>query len=503
MSLARVFLMVSAVSLAGTLWAADAEVVPPPAETAGVKPKTKATRDVRPRVEAPELIKAIALAGDNRLEEAIPLFEEALKKYAKDGYVYGDYAEALADHKRYDDALAVLQRAPPEGRWYARNHRLEARIYIERYQYEQARKVLDDVWQRDPNDPGVAQELAYICEILERWPDAMKLYDIVWQVEAEQSDAHSEAAKASLRLKKEHNPQVQLRGWDINNGADDRRYLELFANYPLVELVEFQSDIWLRDLSGPGMLTVPYVQRTVYDGYVDAILRPGLGLKFTLGVSGAENPAENWAGARAGVGYRMESWYTTLLGVYQEHWTDPVKVVPFAGAEDALTWLVNWSPWDELDLRSIFKLGHDSLRAPPAGLGHSAYDYVSWVGAIEYRFLYVPQMWVRYSFSFLNGDNDDDYKLPLGLVEHRRAHAVGLRLHHDFSQRLAVDAACGIGMDASRDLDLGDLLSYSAGVTYRQSDNLEFRLNHYHGKETTTGSTGSYSENMAEMILRF
>lgn len=95
--------------------------------------------------EVPKLSRAQALAGLDRMEEAMPLFAELLRENPDDGYLWGDYAEALVDNKKLDEGEDVLKRAPQVGNFYMRNRRLLARIHIERREYVKAKKVLEEI----------------------------------------------------------------------------------------------------------------------------------------------------------------------------------------------------------------------------------------------------------------------------------------------------------------------------------------------------------------------
>lgn len=92
--------------------------------------------------QSPAMIRAKALAGLHRPAEAIPYFEELLRQHPEDGYLWGDYAEALADNRLYDEAEAALRRAPAHGSFVARNRRLLARIYFDQRKYDQANAIL-------------------------------------------------------------------------------------------------------------------------------------------------------------------------------------------------------------------------------------------------------------------------------------------------------------------------------------------------------------------------
>jgi len=95
--------------------------------------------------EVPKLSRAKALAGLGRMDEAMPLFAELLRDNPDDGYLWGDYAEALVDCGKLDEGEDVLKRAPQVGNFYMRNRRLLARIHIERREYVKAKKVLEEI----------------------------------------------------------------------------------------------------------------------------------------------------------------------------------------------------------------------------------------------------------------------------------------------------------------------------------------------------------------------
>lgn len=382
-------------------------------------------------------------------------------------------------------------------------------------------------WAADKEDPGIARELGVNSEALERWPDSLYFYESVWWHEPEEFDSHTASADDSLRLLKDHAPQVHLGGSAVDNGDDSIRLGRVFYSYPLHNLYELQGWFTYRGLEGPGMVGYPYVDTVARDYEQDLIYRPGHGLKFTLGVMGNDNPALFFGGLKGGAGYRQKDWQTEIVARYREHWTDPVRVVPWGSARDSVEWDTSWFPptWDWLPqgganavkgfpyvakeealiLRS--RLGWERMYylEPPGGLDGAVYSGYFFNFGAALKIVCVPKVYLTYDYSWLHGEQEAPYDDLVGLAERRSTHLVGLRLEHDLSRCFSLFATYGIGADPGRDVSFGslDLQIITAGCTWRLSDMLEFQLGQVYSTETTTGVAADYTETAATMIWRF
>ena len=288
------------------------------------------------------------------------------------------------------------------------------------------------------SDPGIDKELAFVSEILERWPDALLLLERVWAQEAEEIDGHSDTAAEVIRLLKEHVPQVHFTVNEINNGPDDIDLGRVFFNYswlnqirstadadaeverPWGHYLELQGEIFRRSLEGPGLIGFPDVDDTVHDAHVDLLIRPGYGLKLTLGVLAADNSERNFAGGKVGLSYRQEDWVTEITGKRREHWVDPLDVVPYVGARDGVSWNFSWYPKEWFTANTTLSYTELYLLEPPAGAGEEVWDGVGWEAGAALRVYCVPSIWLWYNFSWLEGDTEDEYKPLIDLQEERR-----------------------------------------------------------------------------------
>ncbi|MDP6354932.1 MAG: tetratricopeptide repeat protein, partial [Planctomycetota bacterium] len=482
-----------------------------------------------PISENPTAARATALAGLGRIDEAIPHFAKLIEENPTDGYVYGDYAEALLDNKRHREAEDILAISPKKGIYHLRNMRLKARSLFERRRYHDAAEVLEEVLIKAPRDMGVIKELAYFSEVLERWPAALRLYKTAWQ-DAKDLGGEADTLDEAIRLMRDHNPQVRTSYQTTSSGADDLNHGRLFLSYPLSSLsdtdlqtgdlyvhplldtVELQAEFLQRQLKGPALFAgAPDVSASTMDFNVNGVVRPGHGLKFTLGLSGSDNPGKFIMGAKAAAAYRQEDWTTEITFKWREHWFDPVRFSPFAGARDEVRWDLNYFPREWLSTYSSLATGKNHLLAAPTGGPSNVFQYTSWDAGADLRVLRAPhsneendtQLWLTYNFSFQDGSQEDFYANLIALQQERFTHTVGLRLDHDIGKRFNLRASTGLGMDSKRSLGFGDLLTYQVGFTWHITDLLELRGDFLKGSETTLSDDSTYTQSNLELLWRF
>ena len=484
----------------------------------------------QPFSDNPTSARAAALSGLGRIDEAIPHFAKLIEDNPNDGYVYGDYAEALLDNKRHREAEDILAISPKKGIYHLRNMRLKARSLFERRRYHDAAEVLEEVLIKAPRDMGVIKELAYFSEVLERWPAALRLYKTSWQDAHDLADGQAETMEQAIRLMRDHNPQIRTSVQVTASGADDLSYGRLFLSYPLASLsdtdlqtgdlyvhplldtVELQAEFLQRQLKGPGLFAgAGDVSTTTMDFNVNGVIRPGHGLKFTLGLLGSDNPGKFIMGTKAAAAYRQEDWTTVLTFKWREHWFDPVRFSPFAGARDEVRWDVNYFPKEWLSTYSSLAVGQNYLLAAPSGGPGNVFEYTSWDAGADLRVVRIPhsneandtQLWLTYNFSFQNGSQEDFYANLVALQKERFTHTVGLRLDHDIGKRFNLRASTGLGMDSKRNLSFGDLLTYQVGFTWHITDLLELRGDFLKGSETTLSDESTYTQSGLELLWRF
>jgi len=444
--------------------------------------------------------------------------------------VYGDYAEALLDNKRYRDAEDILAISPKKGIYHLRNMRLKARSLFERRRYHDAAEVLEELLIKAPRDMGVIKELAYFSEVLERWPAALRLYKTSWQDAHDLADGKAETMEQAIRLMREHNPQVRTSFQATSSGADDLSHRRFLLSYPLASLsdtdlqtgdlyvhplldtVELQAEFLQRQLKGPGLFAgAGDVSTTTMDFNINGVVRPGHGLKFTFGLLGSDNPGKFIMGAKAAAAYRQEDWTTELTFKWREHWFDPVRFSPFAGAKDEVRWDANYFPKEWLSTYSSLAAGKTYLLAAPTGGPSNVFEYTSWDAGADLRVVRVPhrheendtQLWLTYNFSFQDGAQEDFYTNLIALQKKRFTHTAGLRLDHDIGKRFNLRASTGLGMDSKRSLSFGDLLTYQIGFTWHITDLLELRGDFLKGSETTLSDESTYTQSNLELLWRF
>lgn len=456
-------------------------------------------------VENPDLSRAKALAGLKRMNEAIPYFDKLTTASPQDGYLWGDYAEALVNNGFYEKAETILIDAPKSSKFYLRNRRLLARLFIEKRRYNNAQSVLEELWQRYPEDPGTTKDLAYVSELLERWPDALVLYQTVWNQEPELVDGHTDTAKNVLRIIKKHRPQIHIHSTSIENGDDSVKNTGLFYNYPLTNLIELQGDIINQNLEGPGLPGFSNIDKRIIDFQNNLIFRPGKGLKVTLGMLGTDNPSHSFLGTNVAMNYRQDNWNGEITLKWRESWIDPIKVVPFSGSKDSVSARLNWSPKNWFNANTMLNSSDFRFFKPPAGGSKQVYDQHDWNLGAEIRLVCVPQIWLTYNYSWLNGQHHSIYKPLINLLESKSTHNLGLRFYHDVNNCLTLFGSFKVGQDDKRTIKFSrrDLYSTEFGFVTKFSDFLELHGNFLTSTETSTGSPARYTENLLKMIVRF
>ncbi|MCM8526323.1 MAG: tetratricopeptide repeat protein [Lentisphaeraceae bacterium] len=451
------------------------------------------------------LLKARSLSGTGRVLEAIPYFEEILRENPQDGYLYGDYAEALINVKLFPEAEDVLKRAPKFGKFRLRNQRLEGRLYMEQKDYVRAIDFLGAMHKEYPEDIGILLDLAY-CRVLTDQPYyALKLYKKAYDELEKTSDSYRIVRNDLINTQRPYGDQIGIEFYNAGYGSSIFDKTTVHYKKHLNEEFQLEGSAQQYFIRGPGFPGEKDSREYLSTLENDINFRPGDRWKFTLGHIYSRNESDDWHGFHAAVSKGFKELSLSVDYKHRKSWYDPTSVVERSGAENVLSLYAEYRLNERITLSQRISYDEKYLLRPDSGDPQDVYNSLESMTGVDLLVYNDPEIHLFYRFQWKDGNLNSDYDGRIFLEEERRTHYLGARAFYQVNDDLQIFGSISLAHDSSRqiDFDPDDFLAFGLGFNWRMCENVDLLGNYYESTENLSGQQGRYNEISLKLVYHF
>ena len=452
------------------------------------------------------MLRARALSGVGRIEEAIPYFEILIKESPEDGFLFGDFAESLIDAKMYAKAETVLDQAPKFGLSRLRNQRLYSRLYMEQEEYEKALVVLKQINSEYPDDVGVILEMAYCLTLTENQYEAIKVYkSAISKSENKKDDSTLILKQELINLQRLYGDRVGVEF--LNIGYGKTVYDKTSLTYSSFLNKEFQLEGSIDDyfLRGPGIPGEDDAREHLKTFINDLHFRPGKHWKLTLGHIYNKNHKDDWHGFHLAAEKKIGDLSLNADYKHRQSWYDPVSVAEHSGSMNVFSLSAAYRINERISISQKFSRDTLYLLDPPGGGGKDVYKRWQSYSEVNFKIYDVPEVVLYYQYHWSQADTESFYQDKIFLEDKRRTHYVGVRVFYQVNPVLQVFGSLSLARDAERRINFSphDFMSYSVGFNWRVCENWDILGNYFESTESLIGQQGTYREIGIKLVYNF